>query len=547
MGYLPALRVSNEELAALSLCVYEEEPPGTAAAFAVQPGQVHVVKGWLRVRREELEARDMRVDVYQSFRHRASVLAVRGTVVSAENFKADFDVALGSINTHLVELIRHLHGVVQSVAARSRRNHIYLTGHSLGAYVACLAYLNMTSEAELRRRIRRVVLFESPGVPELSPGLDLSFSEREPWWEDVRSRIIEFLGAPNMINMRHRHIAGKLFRVKKYHCLVVDQNHVIKCVLGTASLALHIATLGLWIWAKIASFIHWKGIASDAEEWLGQLSRYEDLTGAEQEAWSDRRYFNWLFHRVRLKVWLKANGRTFIHRARSCFEMVDAYYSADKGLKATKTLCSVSGLARFSLGLSDEAAWTMQQHGMIGLWRSFNPGADLPRPDSYQIVKRWPRGVKSAALNLLKTCLRGIVPFHPASPGMHNVWRPNRMAEERVCRMAGYVFEEPRVPRWQPPLKELLLRLRRLGTGCRRQLSRAGAWARLAGERSWGGVRDSAERALRFGNRRLLRAPHRAVGALGRRTRNITRRIASRRRAARSFRVGVQAREPQLV
>merc|ERR1719401_2477472 len=115
MDFLPATPVSNEELAAMSLAVYEDTGPGAEAAFPVTTGKQHVVQGWRLVKREELEARDMRVDVYQSFRHHAYVVAVRGTVLSNENFRADFDVALGSVNWHLVEMIEHLSRVVQLI------------------------------------------------------------------------------------------------------------------------------------------------------------------------------------------------------------------------------------------------------------------------------------------------------------------------------------------------------------------------------------------------------------------------------------------------
>lgn len=170
-------------------------------------------------------------------------------------------------------------------------------------------------------------------------------------------------------------------------------------------------------------------------------------------------------------------------RRGDCLEMVDAYYLADNSLKLTKALFSISGFVRASLGLSDEAAWTLQQHGMVGLWQSFDPGADLPRLNSYQIVKKWPRGVRGAALNLVKTCLRGMVPLHPAAPGLHNVWRPNRLVEERVCRIPGYMYEEPQAPRWRHPLRTFLWSSRQLHKHCRLQLARAARQMKLRGQR----------------------------------------------------------------
>jgi len=438
--------VSNEELAALSLVVYEDV--GSRAAFPVDGnGNMHVVEGWVRVQREELAARDLRVDVYRSHTHRAYAIAVRGTVLSQENFRANLHVAMGDIDDNLVEMIRHLDGVVRALVAMSKRKRwrIYLTGHSLGAYLACLAYLEIAADAELRRRITRVVLFESPGVP---PGF-----VTEELWKEVRPRIVEFMGAPNMINMVHPHVGGEVYRVKKYHCLAVNGWHVLKCTLGSAGLVLNLATWSFWTWGKIAQHVHWRGISTDAETWLDNLAEYETLSQSEMDAWESRRYLKWAMLKGRMGCWLKTHGQSFQHQSRPLVEMIDAYYLGANILELTKMLSSFSTFVRASLGLSDELTWTYQQHGMIGFWQSFDPGADLPRNRSYQIVKQWPKGNQCSALNLLKTALRGSVPFHPAVPGLHNVGRPNAMTEARVCTMHGYEFEEPpqesrKRPRW---------------------------------------------------------------------------------------------------
>eukprot|EP00930_Biecheleria_cincta_P074924 TRINITY_DN62121_c0_g1_i1.p1 TRINITY_DN62121_c0_g1~~TRINITY_DN62121_c0_g1_i1.p1 ORF type:complete len:580 (-),score=61.20 TRINITY_DN62121_c0_g1_i1:154-1893(-) len=438
--------VSNEELAALSLVVYYEDMLGSRAAFPVEHGHTHTVQGWVCVRRAELEARDLRVDVYRSYVHRAYVVAVRGTVLSQENLRANYAVAIGNIDDNLVEMIHHLSEVVREVAAVSKRKRwpIYLTGHSLGAYLACLAYFHMAGDRDLRQRIMRVVLFESPGVPELKTGSDAIFSvEDQPWFAEAKERIVEFLGAPNMINMVHRHIGGEVYRVKKYHCLVVNKLHVLKCTLGSASFVLNVATLGCWIWAQMSQLVHWRGISVDADTWIEQLSRYRTLRDSELDAWAKRQYINWIIVKGRAKYWLKMHARSFLHDSRPLVEMVDAYYLAANILKLTRLLTSFSTFARASLGISDELAWTLQQHGMLGFWQSFDAGADLPRDSSYQIVKAWPRGNKLSAVHLAKTSLRGVIPFHPAVPGLHNVGRPNRMTEARVCTMHGYKFQEP--------------------------------------------------------------------------------------------------------
>eukprot|EP00440_Ansanella_granifera_P007646 gb/GFBE01008274.1/.p1 GENE.gb/GFBE01008274.1/~~gb/GFBE01008274.1/.p1 ORF type:complete len:575 (+),score=45.58 gb/GFBE01008274.1/:1-1725(+) len=493
--------VSNEELAALSLAVYEEDMVGVQAAFPVEAGYVHTVQGWVCVQRAELEARDLRVDVYRSYDHRAHVIAVRGTVLSQENLRANYAVAIGNIDDNLVEMIQHLSAVVRSIAdiSKQKRWPIYLTGHSLGAYLVCLAYLSMVRDAELRNRIMRVVLFESPGVPELAPGSEVSFNvESEPWFQEVRHRIVEFLGAPNMINMVHRHIGGEVYRVKKYHCLVVNRWHVLKCTLGSASLALNMATLGCWVWARISQLIHWRGISTDADSWLEKLERYETLNDSELDAWAQRRYVNWLIVKGRVTYWLKTHGQSFQHDSRTLVEMIDAYYLTANILKFTKLLSSFSTFIRASLGISDELAWTIQQHGMLTLWQSFDAGADLPRGNSYQIVKRWPMGNKVSALHLAKTSLRGMIPFHPAVPGLHNVGTPNRMTEARVCRMHGYEYDEPprtraRPRRWANPWKafhfESPFRIRRRLRSfesplrLRRRMRRLGAGVRKAGIR----------------------------------------------------------------
>lgn len=449
--------VSNEELAALSLVVYEEDMLGSQAAFPVEPGYTHTVQGWVCVQREELEARDLRVDVYRSYTQRAYVIAVRGTVLSQENLRANYAVAIGNIDDNLVEMIHFLSGVVREVAAISKRKRwpIYLTGHSLGAYLACLAYLHMAGDTELRQRIMRVVLFENPGTPELQPGADAVFSvEDQPWFEEAKARIVEFLGAPNMINMVHRHIGGEVYRVKKYHCLDVDKMHMLKCTLGSATFALNVATIGCWIWAQMSQLFHWRGIPVDADTWIEQLSRYKTLSDSELDAWAKRRYINWLIVKGRVSYWLKRHAQTFRHDSRPLLEMVDAYYLAVNIVKLTKFLTSFSTFARASLGISDELAWTVQQHTMLGFWQSFDTGEDLPRNKSYQIVKAWPRGNKISAWHLAKTSLRGVIPCHPAVPGLHNIGRPNRMTEARVCTMHGYKFEEPRqdaVRRWAKP------------------------------------------------------------------------------------------------
>lgn len=473
-------RVSNEELAALSLCVYEEGRAGAEAGFTMHAGLLHIVRGWVRVRREELAARDMRVDVYESARQRASVIAVRGTVLSDENFKADFDVAVGNMRGHLVEMLQHLQGIVRQTA-ESSKDDLYLTGHSLGAYVACLAYFNLTLDAELRRRIARVVLFESPGVPDLKPGARVVPDvELEPWWGEVRPRIVEFLGAPSMLNTIHRHVGGEMYRVKKDHLLVITKWHILRCTLGSVSRVLNFAALLVWAWTrtKIAQDASWREVADDTRYWSQQMLEYETLTYAEQQAWSKRAYLHWFVQKRRRRQWLKAHADRIIQNAEPVVKVIDVYYLAANTLKLAQLLFHLNGFVRTGLGLHDEMAWTVQQHGMIGLWQSFELGADLPRPSSYQIVKQWPRGARSAALNLVRTCLRGLVPFHPAVPGLHNLRRPNSLAEARVCRMQGYVYEKP--PRAAPaprPGHQLLAAARaaaRLAEHWRREALRAG-------------------------------------------------------------------------
>eukprot|EP00446_Apocalathium_sp_SHHI-4_P022656 CAMPEP_0177254606 /NCGR_PEP_ID=MMETSP0367-20130122/55876_1 /TAXON_ID=447022 ORGANISM="Scrippsiella hangoei-like, Strain SHHI-4" /NCGR_SAMPLE_ID=MMETSP0367 /ASSEMBLY_ACC=CAM_ASM_000362 /LENGTH=331 /DNA_ID=CAMNT_0018708191 /DNA_START=161 /DNA_END=1156 /DNA_ORIENTATION=+ len=298
--------------------------------------------------------------------------------------------------------------------------------------------------------------------------------------------------------MRHRQI-GRVYRVKKDHCLVVDRGHVVQCVLGSCGWVLNAATLGFWAWSKFAHWTHWNGIRNDQRNWLLQLSHYQHLAMAEKDAWDTRNYISWLIQKGKLKYWLKTEGQTFIHNARPVLDMLDAYYVMDKGLKFTKAMTSISGFVRASLGLSDEAAWTMQQHGMTGMWQSFEPGADLPRTNLYQIVKRWPQGVGGAAFNLAATCLRGCVPFHPAAPGLHNLWTPNRLAEARVCRIPGYVFEEPRTSPLRLARRKVLRGAGRLQRHCRGEIRKVFVGARQMGK----GARHAGADATLLARKRL--------------------------------------------
>lgn len=336
------------------------------------------------------------------------------------------------------------------------------------------------------------MLFENPGVPDTTPSSGVTFEqEREPWWGEVRSRIVEFLGAPNMINTRHRHVASRIYRVKKHHCLEVNTAHVVKCLLGSASLALNLVAFGVWAWARIANFVHWRGVSSDSNLWLRQLAQYEHLVASKEDALSNRQYVQWLIREGRLQYWLRRNSGTFLHKARPVVDMIDAYYVAHNGMKRTRTLYSLGSVVRASFGLSDEASWTLLQHSMLGLWLSFEPGADLPRPNSYQIVRKWPRGVGGAAQNIVLTCLRGMVPFHPAAPGLHTLRAPNRLAEARVCRIPGYIYEEPwPLPFWSP-LRRLSHSTQRLDRFCRWQLARA----RQAGTQKVTSLRADSGRA----------------------------------------------------
>ncbi|CAK0851939.1 unnamed protein product [Prorocentrum cordatum] len=298
----------------------------------------------------------------------------------------------------------------------------------------------MSSDPDIRNNIRRVTLFEHPGVPE---GFD--FNERQPWFKEVRARVVEFLGAPNMINTRHQHIAGSIYRVKKDHCLKVDGVHALRCVLGTASgvFGIHLCTIVAWGLAQLKRAHHWGGISNDEKLWIEQLAHYEKLTDMGHKAWSEKSYLQWVMHASRLQYWNRTVGKTFTHKTRSLPDMIQLYYEVESLWTLARWFISLSSLSRSFIGLTDELAWTAQQHNMEGFWRSFKPGKDLPSPQDYLIVRSWPCGVGSAAWNLLMTCGRGLVPCHPAAPGIQylftlndsfkvnlNVEGPNELAEE---------------------------------------------------------------------------------------------------------------------
>jgi len=296
-------------------------------------------------------------------------------------------------------------------------------------------------------------------------------------------------------------VAGTIIRVKKHQCLKVTGAHVAKCVLGTASLALNMATIALWGWAKFTQFVHWRGIRIHPREWMTKLAHYQELSGAEEDAWSKRHYVSWILNKGRLHLWLKKNGPTFLHSARPIVHMIDAYYEVDSHLKVTKTMMVVSGGVRMGLGLTDEAAWTVLQHGMIGLWRSFDPGANRPRRREYQLVRQWPRGVwgpQGSARNIVMSCVRGLVPLHPAAPGLHNLRKPNDMAEARVCRQPGYVYEEPHhLPRWRRPWGRLLRAGGRFQRFCKQHVDRVATVARIRGSGYLRGAGKVSKRAAK--------------------------------------------------
>lgn len=200
----------------------------------------------------------------------AAVLAVRGSDELA-NYLDDVRLALGTppqleaVVAHILTQIaqEHATGELRTRVALLMdrlaceldvRLELFLTGHSLGASVASMAFAQYFVNNYPNERWAPPVLFESPGMPQaFHETVEVHAAMRGigPQYGTMRRDVVEYLGAPNPINMLHKHFGLRRCRVRIPHGMVVDHVHVLRCTWGSASRALLFVGLGVGVRAAV--------------------------------------------------------------------------------------------------------------------------------------------------------------------------------------------------------------------------------------------------------------------------------------------------------
>jgi len=308
------------------------------------------------------------------------VVAVRGTKHTVkENLMDDIHLIRG-VEPKLVQpLVDALQRTLRSDIADE---HLFVTGHSLGAAAVNWAMLSVALEKpEKLRKIGSIALFENPGIA-------AKFLKAVP--EDVvdavSAKTIEIFGAPNVINMLLSHMQCKKIRVMLPHGQKCDAYHVGRCTLYSTCRTLPLV--------GSAIVLSGTGLAAAAAGVIGATVPIAAPTvpGAVSGA------------------------------ACSVAPVVPGASLVTGG---------------FALGLSDYASWCWEQHHHRNLRKSFNIDEDMPR--DFRRMRQWPScfAVSHAARSILTSAL----PRQSVNNGFHTMTDPDSVIEARLKTLTDYVEE----------------------------------------------------------------------------------------------------------
>jgi len=409
---------SHSDLAALCKCTYSKND----VAKALSPSLKR--RGWRLLHTYEDEASNLRVVAF--LRGASVVLAARGTeLASAKNLKDDLRLALDempSLATPLSEYVRSMGKDYASERAftlacvRFRallslcfllcsslpllirllasiflcllsdswlvngcRNQLFLTGHSLGAAAMNMVFIHLVQEdIAWLARIKSVVLFENPGVPhDVITGLQSNVGDK---YESVSSKVTEYFGAPNAINMACRHMGGQQVRVKITHVQPKSLWFRTRCLLGSLTRAGMVFSAVAWIVGSSVALIPAK--ASNAA-----------IVAAE-----------------------KASFASSLTPASNNVVAGTLNRLAQSSLK-------VFGLLGSFYGIADLSAWTIHQHDLEAMHTAL-------RDRRCVIVKKWPDSLSVRAI--IHQVAGQLLPFNPANEGIFTMGDREKIIETRV-------------------------------------------------------------------------------------------------------------------
>lgn len=210
-----------------------------AALFEEEEAAYLKSRGWRRL--EVVQRPNVGLRVAVLVRGGELCLAVRGTELDGKNDSrrnvAD-DIRLG-----LHRLPRIIEPLLEIVSGMADWQSIHLTGHSLGASAVNFVYASLAMhDKRWLDRITQVVLFENPGVTQQLLA-DAREKLGEGGYRTLESKVVQYFGAPNPINLCLPHMAGTRIRVKLPHLQTADAWFVAKCCWGSASRALTVGGL----------------------------------------------------------------------------------------------------------------------------------------------------------------------------------------------------------------------------------------------------------------------------------------------------------------